>query len=50
MKNKTIFVSNKSKDDAILMCKMSGYIPAGTGTNKKGQFVCFARKPVYFGM
>jgi len=47
MNGETVFVSNRSFDDAAFKAKMAGYQSIGSGRNKKGQFVVFARKVRY---
>ena len=44
MVNKTVFTSMVSFADATYRAQAAGYMVAGYGTNKRGEFVVFARR------
>ena len=47
MKQRTVFVSNRSFEEAEWQARYNGFTPVGRGTNKKRQFVVFAKKVSY---
>ena len=49
MKNRKVFLSDNSFDDAAFKCKMAGYIPDGYNyNNKTGKYMVFGFQNSYF--